>query len=254
MPETVVLDPSVSDQPDLGARSDWRLGFGVSATLVWLALGFWYISTIVGWSEFVEQNAPSLGSFLEGAFAPLAFLWLVVGFFLQQRQLMENTEAVKAQYLEMRRSAEQAEIQSQAILDNERHIRQNLFIKTLETVKEQLGVIAGFLCLSYDQESPGRVLGEESSEMWRQFSTGDPALFSRRALTFYYENPDLQTDFFFGSEIRSRHSRRFIEVFEKLEAAGEDSDPRGFLVEALRDTTHGRLYRCLLEEDPSTVK
>jgi hypothetical protein len=173
MSEMVVDDRSASDQPDFGSHSDWRLGFGVSATLIWLGLGFWYISTIVGWSEFVEQNAPSLGNFLEGAFALLTFLWLVVGFFLQQRQLMENTEAVRAQYTEMRRSAEQAGIQSQAILNNEMHIRQDLFIKTLETVKEQLRGIAGFLCLSYEQAVEGRVLGEESSEMLRQFSTGD---------------------------------------------------------------------------------
>jgi hypothetical protein len=26
----------------------------------------------VGWTDFARQNAPSLGSFLEGAFAPLA--------------------------------------------------------------------------------------------------------------------------------------------------------------------------------------
>ena len=80
------------------------------------------------------------------------------------------------------------------------------------------------------------------------------SLFSRRALTFYFGNPDHQSEFFFGSEIRARHSRRFIEVFEKLEAAGEDSDPRGFLVESLRDTTHGRLYRCLVTEGSSADK
>ncbi len=255
MSEQLVLDQPELNERAPEARSDWRLGFGVSATLIWLALGFWYISTVVGWGEFVGQNAPSLGSFLEGAFAPLAFLWLVVGFFLQQRQLMDNTEAVRAQYVEMRRSAEQAEIQSQAILDNEIHIRQDLFIKTLETVKEQLGVIAGFLCLSYDPEVEGRVLGADSGEMWRQFSTGDPALFSRRAVTFYYANPSLRNDFAFGSQIRSRHSRRFfIEVFERLEAAGDHADPHGFLVEALRDSTHGRLYALLCAEDPSVTK
>ena len=228
--------------------TDWRVGFGLLATLLWLGLGLLYISHVVGWGEFVGQNAPSLGSFLEGAFAPLAFLWLVVGFFLQQRQLMDNTEAVRAQYLEMRRSAEQAEIQSRAIADNELHIRQDVFIKTVDTVKEQLGVIAGFLCVSYDQEIDGDLLGADSGELWRQYSTGDPAIFSRQALTFYYANPERQSDFCFGSQIRSKHSRRFIEVFEKLEAAGLEADPRGFLVEALRDTTHGRLYRCLVDQ------
>ena len=44
----------------------------------------------IGWDRFISQPADALGGFLEGAFAPLAFLWLVVGFFLQQRQLMEK--------------------------------------------------------------------------------------------------------------------------------------------------------------------
>lgn len=230
------------------AQGDWRLSFGLAATAVWLVLGFLYISNVVGWSEFVAQNAPALGSFLEGAFAPLAFLWLVVGFFLQQRQLAENTDAVRLQYLEMRRSAEQAEIQARAIAANEVHVRQDMFIKTAETVKEQLGYISGFLCLSYDDEVNGELVGGDSAEMFRQLGTGDPAVFSRRIITYIFRRPELRGDFFYGSEIRSRHSRRFMEIFERLLAAGEESDPRGFLRDALHDSSHGRLYRFLREE------
>ena len=77
---------------------DWRLRFSVGVTIIWLLLGFTYISGVVGWTDFVRQNAPSLGSFLEGAFAPLAFLWLVVGFFLQQKQLTENTRTFRCSW------------------------------------------------------------------------------------------------------------------------------------------------------------
>lgn len=231
-------------------QNDWRLSFGLAATAVWLVLGFLYISNTVGWREFAAQNAPALGNFLEGAFAPLAFLWLVVGFFLQQRQLNENTEAVRLQYLEMRRSAEQAEIQARAIAANELHVRQDIFIKTVEQVKEQLGFISGFLCLSYDEEVGGELVGGESGEMFRQLGTGDPAVFSRRAITYAFRRRELARDFFFGSEIRERHSRRFIAIFERLLEAGQESDPRGFLREALHDSSHGRLYRLLKEQDP----
>ena len=87
------------------AGADWRLHFSLGLTIVWLLLGFTYISGVIGWTDFVRQNAPSLGSFLEGAFAPLAFLWLVVGFFLQQKQLSENTRTIQMQLTEMRRTA-----------------------------------------------------------------------------------------------------------------------------------------------------
>ena len=53
---------------------DWRLRFSLGVSIVWICLGVLYISSVIGWSGFVTQNAPALGSFLEGAFAPLAFL------------------------------------------------------------------------------------------------------------------------------------------------------------------------------------
>ena len=243
------ISPTPSPAPFGSAvRNDWRLAMGIGATLLWIVLGVLYISQVVGWGEFVKQNAPSLGSFLEGAFAPLAFLWLVVGFFLQQKQLKENTEAVQLQYGEMRRSAEQAEIQSRAIAANEQHVRQDIFLKTMEAVDRQLGVIAGFLCVSYDQEVDGEILGNEGLDMWGQMGLGDPHVFSRRVLVSYFRMEDRRQDFLFGSEIRERHTRRFIEVYERLAGLAEESDPRGILLDALHDSSHGRLYRLLKDE------
>lgn len=241
-----LLSPTGVSDPR--SRKDWRLSLGLGATIIWVALGLLYITNVVGWSAFVKQNAPSLGSFLEGAFAPLAFLWLVVGFFLQQRQLMENTRAVQMQYGEMRRSAEQAEIQARAIAANELHTRQDVFMKLVETVERQLGVIGGFLCMSYEPEVGESLVGDESAELWRQLGLGDPGVFSRRALLRYYQEEDKRQEFFFGSEIRERHTRRFIETFERLMAAAEEDDPRHILREALKDSGHGRLYRFMKAE------
>ena len=87
---------------------DWRIWLGLSLTIGWLALGATYISTTIGWDNFSSLPAAELGSFLEGAFAPLAFLWLVIGYFLQQKELEQNTDALLAQAEEIQRSAEQA--------------------------------------------------------------------------------------------------------------------------------------------------
>ena len=78
---------AVSDTSDFSEPRDWRLAFGLGITAAWIVMGLLYIANVVGWLDFVRQSAPDLGGFLEGAFAPLAFLWLVIGFFLQQRQL-----------------------------------------------------------------------------------------------------------------------------------------------------------------------
>ena len=44
-----------------------------------------------------------MGRFLEGTFAPLAFLWLVMGYFLQQKELSENTTAIQQQHIEIQK-------------------------------------------------------------------------------------------------------------------------------------------------------
>jgi hypothetical protein len=73
---------------------DWRVWLGLVFTFAWLILGIIYLETNVGWDKFSKLGVATLGSFLEGAFAPLAFLWLVVGYFLQKDGLERNTEAI----------------------------------------------------------------------------------------------------------------------------------------------------------------
>lgn len=89
---------------------DWRIALGLSLTCLWLLTGSAYISSSVGWAGFVSLPVEEVGSFLEGAFAPLAFLWLVIGYFLQQQELIQNTQAMRAQATEIARTAEQATI------------------------------------------------------------------------------------------------------------------------------------------------
>jgi hypothetical protein len=64
---------------------DWRIWLGLGVTTAWLLLGSLYISANLGWLNLHRIPADELGNFLEGAFAPLAFLWLVIGYFLQQK-------------------------------------------------------------------------------------------------------------------------------------------------------------------------
>lgn len=48
-----------------------------------------------------------LGDFLSGAFSPVAFLWLVLGYIQQQKELQQNTKALELQAEELKNSVEQ---------------------------------------------------------------------------------------------------------------------------------------------------
>jgi hypothetical protein len=221
---------------------DWRLRASMGLTIGWLVLGVIYISMVVGWGDFASQQAPALGSFLEGAFAPLAFLWLVVGFFLQQQQLRENTESIRAQLRQLERSAEQSEVQSRAIAADELHSRQDTFLRVNELVKEQLGMIGGWILTSYTTTDPSQVL-----ELWHRHGRGEHSAFSIEIMRACLTGEIDPTDLFHGTELRHAHSVRFIEAFERLVNMGQRCDPEGIIMTALRDGIHGRIYRLITE-------
>ncbi len=165
-------------------KTDWRIWLGLSLTAFWLVLGARYISSSVGWSNFSTLPADQLGSFLEGAFAPLAFLCLVIGYFLQQKELQQNTIAITEQGHQITRSAEQAEIQSQRMAESEIHARQQAFMQVATMVRRQLGSIGGLLFLSSQGAgNDGGVSPEEMSQMFNQQAGNDDSeVFSRHIL------------------------------------------------------------------------
>jgi len=234
-------------------RRDWRLWFGIASTLFWLWLGYLYVSTNVGWSAFVRQPADALGSFLEGAFAPLAFLWLVIGFFLQQRELRQNNDAIRLQYTEMKRTAENAEIQSRAIAANELHQRQETLLLVADRVHRQLGAVEGLLWMS--SQGPGTGQGEASEEyvqeLWGRLGQGDPEAFSRQFMGLYFRtrsDPQATYDLFFGSEIRTRHSETILHNYGRLLRSAQGCDPEGIITDALLGSGHGMIYQIIQEQ------
>ena len=227
---------------------DWRLSFGLALTVFWLALGFVYIANVVGWVGFVRQGAPDLGSFLEGAFAPLAFLWLVIGFFLQQRQLTENTRAIERQYHALQKSAEQAEIQARAIAANELHARQDTFMDVARMVSTQLGVITGYLWMSSQGEKQGNAA---IAQLWTQLGGGDHGTFSRLMVALCFAGEESPQELFWSTPVRERHSKNLIKTFERLVAHAERCDPDGMIADAVRADAHGRAYQSAVESRPT---
>lgn len=71
--------------------------FGFLATFLWLATTVWFISH--DWPPSLTLN--EWGDTLAGFFAPLALLWLVIGYFQQGENLEINSQALEAQLNEL---------------------------------------------------------------------------------------------------------------------------------------------------------
>lgn len=81
------------------------LVLGVVVTIIWI-LGL----AVVVWlnlDKALELGLNEWGDFLAGGFAPLAFFWLVIGYFQQGKELRLSTAALKMQAEELRNSVEQ---------------------------------------------------------------------------------------------------------------------------------------------------
>jgi hypothetical protein len=243
---------NASDRSFTPAKSDWRVRFGVGLTAIWLTLGVLYITGNVGWGEFVRHKAPELGEFLDGAFAPLAFLWFVVGFFLQQRQLENNTNVLSDQLEVMRQTVQQSEVQSRAIAADELHSRQDTFLRVSDMVSQQLGVTAGWIYTSW-AAGAGEPEMSGALEIWRSQGAGDNGAFDRACVGMIYGERISAAELFWGTPVRSSHSASFIAAFERIVDLAKRCDPDGVIADALHGGTHGRLYRFMSEGRPAQL-
>lgn len=82
--------------------SEKRFVFGTIASVIWLVVWGFLLS------RFELPSQLNLwGDFLAGLFAPLAFLWLVLGYLQQGDELRQSTKALELQAQELKNSVEQ---------------------------------------------------------------------------------------------------------------------------------------------------
>jgi hypothetical protein len=219
-----------------GFNLDWRVAFGLGVTIVWITAGLFYLLGIVGWGNFVYLPTADIGSFLEGAFAPLAFLWLVIGHFMQQKEITANTKAINLQEMSARRL--------------ELHSRRDSYFKLLTLVQEQLSGIASFHYLSVvGSTGTGEVSSEEFADMRSQASKGDSSLFVRKMIGLiveHSEDPAAVKEILFGTDIRTRHANNFEATFGRLLDAAYTVDTDNMVTDALLyGSAAGIYYRII---------
>ncbi|EMF9067486.1 hypothetical protein V4U64_001086 [Vibrio vulnificus] len=84
---------------------------GLVITVIWITL-----ISILLYLKFNDAASMSLnewGDFLAGVTAPVAFLWLIIGYMLQRKELGLNTEALILSKNEIRRQANELAQQTQ---------------------------------------------------------------------------------------------------------------------------------------------
>lgn len=71
----------------------WRTIGGWFLTVAWVAAAVYHVGVNVGWAGFVAMPPNEIGDSLAGFAAPLAFLWLLIGYHQQGAQLIGQDRA-----------------------------------------------------------------------------------------------------------------------------------------------------------------
>ena len=223
---------------------DWRIWMGIGVTIVWIGAGIWYVAHVSETTPTENFSLDAVGSFLEGVFAPLAFLWLVIGLFIQQRELAKNSEA-------LRKTSEQSEIQTQAIAATEMNARQETFFKIAESVRHQLGGISGMLFVSgLGPVGSGRFDREQMDDYFARAGGGDSEIFARLFVSKEYDEEGGLPELLYATDIRRKHSRNFIRTYDRLRRLARNCDVDGIIEDSLMHNAFGLLYLRMLEHKP----
>lgn len=82
-----------------------RTKIGVVLTAVYLLL--LGLLLYAKWPDLIGLKLNELGDFAAGAFGPLAFLWLILGYMQQGDELKQNTDALRLQAAELENTVQQ---------------------------------------------------------------------------------------------------------------------------------------------------
>lgn len=78
---------------------------GLAITAGWMVVLVVYVAEM--WGALLAMKPDAFATFLGGAFAPMAFLWLILGYLQQGEELRHSVEALRLQSEELKNSVEQ---------------------------------------------------------------------------------------------------------------------------------------------------
>lgn len=198
-----------SAEANSGAWSRRTTKWGSIGTAVWVALAVYYVFGYVCWSTFVALPANSMGDFFAGFFAPLAFLWLVLGYLQQGNELRFQSDQIRAQRT--------------AIEANELHARRDTFMRFVEQVMLEQYELAASLMPAASQRGHGVEMA------WGRFSQGGRnQFFSAIIENGFRKVPAATTNKIRRDEPERSRALRFVEnceiIFKQCDSCDDENE------------------------------
>lgn len=232
-----------------------RLGtiVGLVLTALWVIIvALW--SFILGYTSYIDAMLPNeIGDFLAGIVAPIAFLWIIVGYFQQGEELRQNNEILKQQAIELQESVRQMKLQSAVISDNELHARRATFFTFYEILKDRLNSISVDIllrCVSHDvrrrvrpSEKADKVESERKKEILDRYGSGNSEFIYSEIIYFLIQgrNAEFVTvmeRYMDWPEIIRSYCVTFEEILSEARKCGDENR----LASHFEYTTAGSLY------------
>lgn len=213
--------------------------WGWFGTLTWLSLATIYILVFAKEQELASLKPNEVGDLAAGIAAPLAFWWLVLGYYQQGEELRLSNEALKKQSEETERLATEAVIQAKAISMNEVHSRQATFLRLSEYLLNGLNARA--------VEMAGLIYNKNVIEkFWREYNAGDKDVFFKVLLSRLVQGHHVS---FLESIDRFVGGRQYVHIycndFEILLGKTKEVDMDGVLTNYFASSNSGQLYWML---------
>jgi hypothetical protein len=179
---------------------------GLSGTAIWIVAGASLFLDRT-WETLRDSPLSDSANFLAGFFAPLAFFWLVLTYFLQSLELRMQREQLDLQRIEQKRLADEASKQATAVADNEIHMRRDLLIKLYDLGYRELTSTA----ISIIPPNFHRTL---ESFVYRVSIGDNYAVFD--ALSTILGHVEVQSHFARNRDDTVRKMKRFIDIYDYL--------------------------------------
>jgi hypothetical protein len=225
---------------------------GAIGTAAWVGFVAWYIDRYEKWQSFSSMELSQFGDFFAGVSAPLAFWWLVLGYFQQGIELRQNVNVLKQQSIETANLVAQQKLQTDAIKanlalasDQSLIAKRNLFIVTAEPILAELHEIGIVLYEKCEAASSEWTIRRRA---WKdRFDAGDKQIIFRGMADYF--NSGLSDALFVQNlnqpEVKSAIVR-YMECFEILLRNASASEFGDFdMADFYRYSNFGKLYRAL---------
>jgi hypothetical protein len=220
--------------------------FGAIISAIWIVTAL--ICAVWDWHELSALKPNELGDMFAGFAAPLAFLWLVLGYLqqgeelrLQRSELGLQREQLALQKEETRRIADETAKQVTAIQANELHARRDTFMKISDLIVDDQRELASSMLSA---------MGIFDASTRSRFDAGEKNV-AFSAFVQHTANNNFRGQFVerFKKKPNFDHLKnRFCENFDRLISLASDCDPDGTLRSVFENSRMASMYAaiCLL--------